>query len=230
MFDLLSEEQKGKAVEHLVNRIRDRENHISTGFLGTPYICHVLSDNGYTDVAYDLLLQETFPSWLYPVKMGATTIWERWDGIKPDSTFQNERMNSLNHYAYGAIGDWMYQVIAGINAGDPGYKHILINPQPDPRLEYAKARYESRYGRIESAWTLKDDKLIMNVTIPPNTTANITLPNATLSDVESKGQSLTEVFSDAVQIDENVVIPVGSGTYSFEIARDSELKKTEFTY
>jgi alpha-L-rhamnosidase len=107
MFDLLSEEQKPKAIEYLVENIKGRKDHLSTGFLGTPYICHVLSENGKTDVAYDLLFQEKFPSWLYPVKMGATTIWERWDGIKTDSTFQNKGMNSFNHYAYGAIGDWM---------------------------------------------------------------------------------------------------------------------------
>ena len=136
MFDLLDEQNKNRAVNHLVEYIRERDNHLSTGFLGTPYLCHVLSDNGKTDVAYDLLLQETFPSWLYPVKMGATTIWERWDGQKPDSTFQNKGMNSFNHYAYGAIGDWMYRVVAGMEIGKPGYKHILIQPQPNSRLDY----------------------------------------------------------------------------------------------
>ena len=148
----LPDSLKTKAVNYLVQHIRSRNNHLSTGFLGTPYICHVLSENGYPGVAYDLLLQQTYPSWLYPVKMGATTIWERWDGIKPDTTFQNVEMNSFNHYAYGAIGDWMYQDVAGIRIDDPGYKRISIFPQPDPRLNYAKATYESPYGEIESGW------------------------------------------------------------------------------
>ncbi|MGE5421560.1 MAG: family 78 glycoside hydrolase catalytic domain, partial [Chloroflexota bacterium] len=113
-FGLLPEELRAKAAQFLVDDIKSRRNHISTGFLGTPYIAHELTKAGYTDVAYDLLLQETYPSWLYPVKMGATTIWERWDGQKTDSTFQDAGMNSFNHYAYGAIGDWMYRVSAGI--------------------------------------------------------------------------------------------------------------------
>lgn len=221
MFDLLPHEQKEKAIEHLVNRIRSRDNHISTGFLGTPYICHVLSDNGYTDVAYDLLLQETYPSWLYPVKMGATTIWERWDGIKPDSTFQNAGMNSFNHYAYGAIGDWMYRVVAGINPDKPGYKHILIRPQPDTRLEYAKASYDSRYGRIKSGWTMKENELKIAVTIPPNTTADIILPHAELSKVKIDDHPLHQVFPDATEVGENVKVEVGSGSYLFIISRDS---------
>jgi alpha-L-rhamnosidase len=112
-FNLLPENLRAKAAEFLANDIKSRDNHLSTGFLGTPYLCHVLSDNGFTDTAYDLLLQESYPAWLYPVKMGATTIWERWDGEKTDSTFQDPGMNSFNHYAYGAIGDWMYRVSAG---------------------------------------------------------------------------------------------------------------------
>ncbi|HKB45073.1 MAG TPA: family 78 glycoside hydrolase catalytic domain, partial [Chitinophagaceae bacterium] len=147
-FGLLPENIRPKSIQYLIDDIKSRGNHLSTGFLGTPYLCHVLSQNGRTDVAYDLLLQETYPSWLYPVKMGATTIWERWDGQKPDSTFQDKGMNSFNHYAYGAIGDWMYRVVAGIEIGKPGYKHILIQPQPDKRLRYAKASYESDYGQI----------------------------------------------------------------------------------
>nr|MCU0355889.1 family 78 glycoside hydrolase catalytic domain [Cytophagales bacterium] len=119
MFDLLPADLKAKAAAHLAGDIKARKNHLSTGFLGTPYLCHVLSDNGYAETGYDLLLQETYPSWLYPVKMGATTIWERWDGIRPDSTFQDVGMNSFNHYAYGAIGDWMYRVVAGIELGQP---------------------------------------------------------------------------------------------------------------
>ncbi|NND32419.1 MAG: family 78 glycoside hydrolase catalytic domain, partial [Saprospiraceae bacterium] len=127
-FDMLPEHLRQQAAERLVQNIKSYGNHLTTGFLGTPYLCHVLSRYGYTDVAFDLLLQKTYPSWLYPVTMGATTIWERWDGIKPDSTFQTPNMNSFNHYAYGAIGDWMYRVMVGLDNQDDsvGYKSIRI--------------------------------------------------------------------------------------------------------
>ena len=217
MFDLLPEEQRPMALSFLVKNIRDRKNHLSTGFLGTPYICHVLSDNGKTDVAYDLLLQETFPSWIYPVKMGATTIWERWDGIKTDSTFQTVTMNSFNHYAYGTIGDWMYRVVAGIEIGKPGYEQIIISPKPDAKLGYAKATYESRYGRIESGWELDDNHLKVNVVIPPNTRAKIILPNTTLSQVAENEKSISLKFKDAKELDGNVVFEVGSGNYEFDV-------------
>jgi alpha-L-rhamnosidase len=219
-FDLLPDSQKTRAVKYLVQHIRDRNDHLSTGFLGTPYICHVLSDNGYTDLAYNLLLQQTYPSWLYPVKMGATTIWERWDGIKPDSTFQNDEMNSFNHYAYGAIGDWMYQVVAGIRIGAPGYKRILICPQPDPRLNYAKATYESEYGEIESGWKFEDGGLKVNVTIPPNTTAEITLIKTTLANVKESGKPITQTFKNAKEEDGNVILEAGSGKYTFTVNKN----------
>ncbi len=160
-FGLLPEELRSKAAEFLVADIRSRRNHISTGFLGTPYIAHELSKAGYTDVAYDLLLQETYPSWLYPVKMGATTIWERWDGQKTDSTFQDAGMNSFNHYAYGAIGDWMYRISAGIETAEPGYKKLILQPHPTGRLSYAKAAFESPYGKVASGWERKDGKIIV---------------------------------------------------------------------
>ena len=151
-FDLLPEALRKQAAQRLVENIRDYGNHLTTGFLGTPHMCQVLTRFGYTDVAYALLLQETYPSWLYQVKMGATTIWERWDGIKPDGTFQNPGMNSFNHYAYGAIGDWMFRVIAGIDIdpSGPGYKRIYIAPHPGGNLTHAGAELETlyRYDKI----------------------------------------------------------------------------------
>ena len=136
----LPETLRAQAAKRLADNIRNYDNHLTTGFLGTPYLCHVLSRFGYDTVAYKLLLQETYPSWLYPVKMGATTIWERWDGQKPDSSFQTPGMNSFNHYAYGAIGDWMYRNITGLDTYDDGagYKKIIIRPHPGGNLEYAR--------------------------------------------------------------------------------------------
>jgi len=179
-FDMLPENLRAQAAQRLVDNVRDYGNHLTTGFLGTPYLCHVLSRFGHEDVAYDLLLQESYPSWLYPVKMGATTIWERWDGIKQDGSFQTADMNSFNHYAYGAIGDWMYKNIAGINpiSAQPGYKNILIAPRPGGKLTNASAELETVYGTVKSAWTIADGIFKLDVTVPANASATVILPKA----------------------------------------------------
>lgn len=178
-FDMLPEgTARTKAAAYLAENIGRYGNHLTTGFLGTPYLCHVLSRFGYNDLAFTLLLQETFPSWLYPVKKGATTIWERWDGIKPDGSFQAASMNSFNHYAYGAIGDWMYQNIAGIQSAGPGYRKIVIKPVIGGKLTWAEGSYDCTYGKITSKWKITGDRLSMDVTIPANTTADIYVPDA----------------------------------------------------
>jgi alpha-L-rhamnosidase len=216
MFNLLPDNLREKSVRFLVDDIKSRRNHLSTGFLGTIYLSHVLSDNGYTDVAYDLLLQETYPSWLYPVKMGATTIWERWDGQKTDSTFQDPGLNSFNHYAYGAIGDWMYRVSAGIEIVEPGYKHILVQPHPTRKLNYAKASFESSYGTVSSGWERKDGKIIVKVRIPANTFASIILPAE--SGISESGKPLTgnPIFLSVKGAKNQTIIEAGSGEYVFE--------------
>lgn len=217
MFDLLEENQKEAAVNRLVRNIRNRGNHLSTGFLGTPYLCHVLSENGKTEVAYDLLLQKTYPSWIYPITMGATTIWERWDGQKPDSTFQNADMNSFNHYAYGAIGDWMYRVVAGIDLGAPGYQKIIIAPQPDKRLRYAKGSLESSYGLIESGWSIEGSQLTMKVSIPVNTQAKVNLPFTNADLVTINGEHLTSQISQILETKSGLLFELGSGEYEFKM-------------
>ncbi len=162
-FDILPEAQRQLAADRLVKNIKQYGNHLSTGFLGTPYLCHVLSRFGHTEMAYTLLLQETYPSWLYPVKMGATTIWERWDGMKPDSTFQTPTMNSFNHYAYGAIGDWMYRVMVGIDTEEdrPGYKRSPSGPisgrrshKPPPPTKHdtANCRQAGKQRTVNYYW------------------------------------------------------------------------------
>jgi alpha-L-rhamnosidase len=219
-FNLLPENLRPLAAEFLVSNIKSRRNHLSTGFLGTPFICHVLASSGYTEVAYDLLLQETYPSWLYPVKMGATTIWERWDGQKTDSTFQDPGMNSFNHYAYGAIGDWMYRVSAGIETLSPGYKHLLIQPHPTAKMRFSRASFESPYGKVESGWEKTEGKTIVNVKIPANTTAVINLPSASAAKVLVNGRPFTTEtgFSDINQQEGNLIFKSGSGAYVFEIS------------
>jgi alpha-L-rhamnosidase len=185
-FNLLPEEMRTVAAARLAKEIRER-GHLTTGFLGTPYLCHVLSRYGYLDEAYTLLNREDYPSWLYPVKQGATTIWERWDGQKPDGSFQDKRMNSFNHYAYGAVGDWMYRDMAGIDIdpADPGYKHLLVHPMPGGGFTSVKAAHESMYGRVASAWTLDNAAFALTVEVPANTHATIRLPRAASGAVRS---------------------------------------------
>jgi len=218
MFNLLPDNLREKSAGFLVEDIKSRKNHLSTGFLGTVYLCHVLSATGYTDVAYDLLLQDSYPSWLYPVKMGATTIWERWDGQKTDSTFQDPGMNSFNHYAYGAIGDWMYRVSAGIETMEPGYKHLVIQPHPSEKLTYSKASFESSYGTVASGWERKGGKVIINIKIPANTTATIILPVDSATKVAADGISISDNknFSGIRTEGNKLFIESGSGNYVLE--------------
>jgi alpha-L-rhamnosidase len=184
-FDLLPDEARATALQALVNDIKQRGMHLSTGFVGTPYLTWVLSQNGRADIAYALLKQTTWPSWLYSVTQGATTIWERWDGWTHDKGFQDPSMNSFNHYAYGAIGEWMYAVIGGIDVDgeQPGYKHIIMRPQPGGDLTSATAELRSLYGPIRSAWTLENGTFDWRITVPANTTATISVPVAENADV-----------------------------------------------
>jgi len=218
-FDLLPESQRKQAAERLAADVRAFK-HLTTGFLGTPLICQVLSDYGYFDEAYMLLNQTEYPSWLYPITKGATTIWERWDGIKPDGSFQEKSMNSFNHYAYGAIGDWMYRVIGGISIDprQPGYKHILIQPHPGGGLTMAKASVHSMYGTVSSSWELKDGKMTLRVEVPANATASVRLPKAKLERVTETGKLLTlsPGISGVRQSGDAVFADVGSGSYVFD--------------
>lgn len=177
-FDMLPEALRASSAERLVSNIKSYGNHLTTGFLGTPYLCHVLTRFGYTNVAYDLLMQESYPSWLYPVKMGATTIWERWDGIKPDGSFQTPGMNSYNHYAYGAIGDWMYRHMAGINSDPsaPGYKKIYISPKPGGGMTSVSGELNTPYGVVSSSWKIENKVFKLDVQVPANSTAKVVLP------------------------------------------------------
>ena len=217
-FDLLPESMRAAAAKRLAQDVRDRK-HLTTGFVGTPYLCHVLSRYAYLDEAYSLLNHEEYPSWLYPVKQGATTIWERWDGQKPDGTFQDVGMNSFNHYAYGAIGEWMYRVMGGLEIDEavPGYKHILVQPQPGGGFTSVKASHDTPYGPASSAWTLKDGRFELSVEVPPNARATVRLPKAQLASVTEGGQAVAKGngITDSRQDGDAVVVEVGSGQYRF---------------
>lgn len=188
-FDLLPERLRPLAAAELVRMIRERDNHLSTGFVGTPILNQVLSKNGHLDFAYALLNQTTWPSWLYPVTQGATTIWERWDGWTHDKGFQDAKMNSFNHYAYGAIGAWMYAVIGGIDIDPehPAYKNILMHPRPGGGLTFAAAELDSSYGTIRSTWKIDKGFFIWDVIVPPNTTAVVYLPTNPSAPVTESG-------------------------------------------
>lgn len=226
-FDLLPEDLKPAAIEHLVGDIRGH-GHLTTGFLGTPHLNPVLSQHGRADLAYDLLLREEYPSWLYPVTRGATTIWERWDGIKRNGTFQNPGMNSFNHYAYGAIGEWLFKEVAGIQAEEPGYGRMRIGPVPGGGLDHARALLDSPYGRIESAWEIAAEGFSLEVEIPANTTATVVLPDARVDSVTEGGNGLAD--AEGVQLfgqeESNVTIQLGSGRYRFSYPMDAPDSET----
>lgn len=214
-FQLADETQKKNIVSDLLELLKEHDGHLVTGFVGTPYFCHALSQNGHTKEAYDLLLKEDFPSWLYQVKMGATTIWEHWDGIKPNGSMWSADMNSFNHYAYGAIGEWLYRVVGGIEADPdaPGYKHILFQPHTGGGLTWVKNSYESIYGTVSCSWRTDGQEVLLEVTVPANTTAAVILEeNAVLDD------QTAEKF---LVINGQLRTEIGSGSYHFRYLKKS---------
>ncbi len=191
-FGLCNEDEKKRIVSHLVKLIEYFGGKMSTGFVGTPYLLHTLSENGRVDIAYKLLFNEEPPSWLYSVNKGATTMWEHWNGIKEDGSFWSADMNSFNHYAYGAIGDWLYGVVAGIKTTEPGYQKVMIAPQPDERLGYATSSVQTPYGELLSSWEYVNGIVKYKFIIPEGITANIILPNGYQKTVCS-GRQIIEV-------------------------------------
>jgi alpha-L-rhamnosidase len=176
-FNLVPDENRGRTVEDLVALIHENEDALTTGFLGTPYLCQALADNGRLDLAYQLLLRTEYPSWLYQVTRGATTIWEHWDGLKPDGTMWSAQMNSFNHYAYGAVGEWMYRTVAGIDLtganGDPS--RFRLAPRPGGDITWCTSWYRSLYGELSLSWKIHDGQMHITATVPPNTTAELVL-------------------------------------------------------
>jgi alpha-L-rhamnosidase len=218
-FGLVPENLIDKAASYLANDVQ-KFGHLTTGFVGTPLLCSTLSEIGRDDLAFMLLNRKEYPSWLYPVTKGATTIWERWDGIKPDGTFQDPIMNSFNHYAYGAIGEWLYSYVAGIRVDEenPGYKHFFLNPHPGGGLTHAKAEFLSMYGQIKSAWKTQNNLLEYTCTIPPNTTATIIFDDTDAAEVLINNQPISFSRSFKTSAEKGKLkIEAGSGTYTFRI-------------
>ena len=178
-FDLLPDEFREQAAHSLSLKLKQANFHLRTGFIGTPYLCRTLSENGYNEISYRLLLQDDFPSWLYQVNMGATTIWERWNSILPDGSISDTGMNSLNHYSYGSIVEWIYRNCAGIKPMEqhPGYREFELAPQPNHMLHELKARFLSPFGEIVSEWKIeKDGEVTLRFVVPFGAKAHLTLP------------------------------------------------------
>jgi len=175
-LDLVEEGQKKAIAQRLARNILAHKTHLTTGFVGTPYLCPVLSRYGHHDLAGKLLLQEEAPGWLYEVKMGATTLWERWDSILPDGSFNPVNMNSLNHYAYGSIGHWLYTCLCGLEPLEPGYRKFSVAPRFIKGITWAQVRFDSVYGTIAVRWQCEGGRITLDLEVPANTTALVTLP------------------------------------------------------
>ena len=217
-FRLLPEAQRADAGQRLAANV-NQFGHLTTGFLGTPYLTDALTETGHLGESYKLLLNRKYPSWLYPITQGATTIWERWDGQRPDSSFQETSMNSFNHYAYGAIGDWMVRVVAGLDLDEaaPAYKHIVIHPQPGGGLTSARAELMTQYGSAASGWKLEGGQIKLDVRVPANTHATVRLPGATVTQVTEHDKAVGSAtgVTSATQGGDAVIVEVGSGDYVF---------------
>jgi len=177
-------EQRRHAGEQLAALVRESGYHISTGFVGTPLVCDALCSIGEYEAAYRLLTQRDCPSWLYPVTMGATTIWERWDSLRPDGSVNPGEMTSFNHYALGAVADWLHRTVGGLAPAEPGYRHLDVRPRPGDGLTYARARHITPYGLAECEWTVEAGQIEVKVVVPPNAKASVTLPGGDAKPIE----------------------------------------------
>jgi len=213
MFDLLPEDLREEAARRLADKV-EQTGHLTTGFVGVGLICPALTGIGRSDLAWQLVLNDDYPSWLFSVKNGATTIWERWDGWTPEKGFQNSAMNSFNHYSLGSVGAWLYSDAAGIQLHEvhPGYKHFALRPQFTSRLAWVKSSIDSPYGLISSHWHVENEDLVYEVTVPPNTTAELILP-VPPNQVRESGTVL------AGGEDPMTALPLAAGTYQFVLPR-----------
>jgi alpha-L-rhamnosidase len=209
-FDLVPERHRRRCVDTLQALLNENGGHLTTGFLGTPHICRALSDNGRLEEAYALLLKEDFPSWLYQVKQGATTIWEHWDGIKPDGTMWSPKMNSFNHYAYGAVGEWLHGVVAGLDSDPqhPCWKRMIVHPRPGGGLTWAKASHETPFGRASVAWKKEKGWMTVEVLVPPNASARVILEGASAGEVKAEDARVSASDAGATAV-------IGSGRRVF---------------
>jgi len=216
-FDLLDADKRAEAGRHLVDDIRARNWHLSTGFVGTKDLMMTLTGIGRTDVAYRLFHNDTFPSWGFSIRHGATSIWERWDGWTPEKGFQDPGMNSFAHYSFGAVAEWMFNTIGGIDTDGAGYRNIIIRPLPGGKINFAKVRYNSINGLIATDWRLHEGNLSLNITIPANTTATVYMPVSSIDDITESGTAVVGAPGvEFVRMQDNAAVcRIGSGSYRF---------------
>jgi alpha-L-rhamnosidase len=202
-------DQITKAASRLAHLVHSSKYRIATGFAGTPLITHALSDSGNPQLAYRMLLEQECPSWLYPITMGATTIWERWDSMLPDGSINPGQMTSFNHYALGSVANWLHKNVGGISPLEPGWRTVRVRPVPGGTITSADAAYESPYGRIECSWCIDGGAFKMTLVVPPNSKALVILPDGQKSKVAQMEGA--EESGDLV----------GSGRYTFECAYEA---------
>lgn len=219
-FDLLDRTQSIAARRHLLRTVHEAGDHLATGFLGVRHLCPVLSDIGEAGLAYKLLLNETFPSWGFAVRNGATTIWERWDGWTPEKGFQTPNMNSFNHYAYGAVGEWLFASVAGIapDPAAPGFRKVVCRPLPHWALGWAKAEHHAHVGRIAAGWTISGDTVAYDLDLPANTTAQVFVRATRRDAIRLDGRPIAGQpdILDITDIPGATLVDIGSGNWHFE--------------
>lgn len=221
-FDLLPQNKRKNAQANLLRKLKDADNHLRTGFLGTPLLSQVLDDMGETDLMYELLFKESYPSWFYSIDQGATTIWERWNSYSKEEGYNPMSMNSLNHYAYGAIGEWMYERVAGIAPLTPGYKEIEIAPQLGQPLTSASASLNTPYGNVVSSWKVENKAFYLETIVPPNTTARIMVPGNIAEEILLDGAVLAANPNIALVAKANSTFELKAqpGNYTFKTILD----------
>ncbi len=212
-FGLLDEAEREAATERLLEAIARKDGHLATGFLGVRELLPALSENAQVEAAYRLLQQDSFPSWLYSVRQGATTIWERWDGWTEAGGFQNPGMNSFNHYSLGSVGEWLFQTVVGIDtaADDAGFATVLLRPQPGGTITSAKGVVMTPYGQVSSSWSIHQGVFRLELEVPANTSARLTLPFPFHTDVRDHGEPMAQ--AEGIKVLDGGEILLGSGHY-----------------
>jgi len=216
-FNLLPDQLRANAAQYLADDIdKKHDGHLSTGFVGVKYLAPALAESGRLDLAYKLLLNDTFPSWMYSIKQGATTIWERWDGYTKEKGFQDPGMNSFNHYSFGSIGEWMYATIGGLQMTSPGWKTFLVHPQPGGGITWAKTGFDSPHGHIQCNWSFTEDAITIDLTVPSNTTAEVWLVKS--NKITLDGKNILKSNAARFKRYERGfdIYQVGGGSYRFQ--------------
>jgi alpha-L-rhamnosidase len=209
-FGLVPSGRTQAVADKLAAKVDARNGHLSVGFMGVENLLPALADNGHADTAYRILQQPDYPGWGYMSSRGATTIWERWDGIRTDGSLQDPGMNSFNHYGLGSVGDWLYRSVGGVGPASPGYRQVLIAPKPGGTLTTATADLTTGYGPTSSSWTRSGSVLTLRVVVPPNATAIVRVPASSAAAVTPPAEAVAQGYAGGV-----ATFALPSGSYTF---------------